>query len=130
MRSTTPNWLRWGGGALIAVVLIALPFQFEAFRVNQFITWMCIAVAAAGLNLLTGYNGQISVGHGALYGLGAYAAAMASGYNGRLPVPEVLVRGGDFAVVRPRPSFDEVLDQDRIPDWLAEPPGQGRRGSA
>ncbi|MCO5322684.1 MAG: branched-chain amino acid ABC transporter permease [Microthrixaceae bacterium] len=76
MRSTTPNWLRWGGGALIAVVLIALPFQFEAFRVNQFITWMCIAVAAAGLNLLTGYNGQISVGHGALYGLGAYAAAI------------------------------------------------------
>ncbi len=37
---------------------------------------MCIAVAAAGLNLLTGYNGQISVGHGALYGLGAYTAAI------------------------------------------------------
>lgn len=76
MRSHTPAWLRWGGGAVLAVILVVVPFQFEPFRINQFITWMCIAVAAAGLNLLTGYNGQISVGHGALYGLGAYTAAI------------------------------------------------------
>ncbi len=76
MNHGTPKWLKWGGLALLGVVLVALPFSFEAFRVNQFITWMCIAVAAAGLNLLTGYNGQISVGHGALYGLGAYTAAI------------------------------------------------------
>jgi diaminopimelate decarboxylase len=61
---------------------------------------------------------------------GAYAAAMASGYNGRLPVPEVLVRGGDYAVVKPRPSFEEILDQDRIPDWLADRPAPERRGAA
>jgi branched-chain amino acid transport system permease protein len=76
MTGTSPRWLRWGGGAVLAVVLVVLPFLFPAFRVNQFITWMCIAVAAAGLNLLTGYNGQISVGHGALYGLGAYTSAL------------------------------------------------------
>lgn len=76
MRSHTPAWLRWGGMALLMVVLVALPFMNEAFRVNQFIKWMCLAVAAAGLNLLTGYNGQISVGHGALYGLGAYTSAL------------------------------------------------------
>ena len=54
---------------------------------------------------------------------GAYAAAMASGYNGRLPVPEVLVKGADFAVVKPRPDFDTVLAQDRLPVWLSEAPG-------
>lgn len=61
---------------------------------------------------------------------GAYAAAMASGYNGRLPVPEVLVRGGDYAVVKPRPGFDAVLGQDRIPDWLAAATIPERRGAA
>lgn len=76
MTGTTPKWLKWGGLTVLGVVLVALPFMFASFRVNQFITWMCIAVAAAGLNLLTGYNGQISVGHGALYGLGAYTAAL------------------------------------------------------
>lgn len=76
MRSHTPAWMRWGGGAVLAVLLIIVPFVNQEFRINQIIGWMCIAVAAAGLNLLTGYNGQISVGHGALYGLGAYTAAI------------------------------------------------------
>ena len=76
MTSTGPRWVRYASGAVMAVVLVALPFMFPAFRVNQFVTWMCLAVAAAGLNLLTGFNGQISVGHGALYGLGAYTAAI------------------------------------------------------
>jgi len=35
-------------------------------------------------------------------------------------VPEVLVRGDSFAVIRPRPSFEELLAQDRMPEWLAE----------
>jgi branched-chain amino acid transport system permease protein len=74
--SSQLRWPRYVLGTAFAVVLVALPFMFPAFRVNQFITWMCLAVAAAGLNLLTGYNGQISVGHGALYGLGAYTSAI------------------------------------------------------
>ena len=50
---------------------------------------------------------------------GAYGAAMSSTYNSRLLVPEVLVKGGDYAVVRPRPSFDDLIALDRMPDWLA-----------
>lgn len=59
---------------VIAAALIYAPFAFEAFRVDQFSSWMTLAIGACGLNLLTGYNGQISVGHGALYGIGAYTA--------------------------------------------------------
>ena len=54
----------------------------------------------------------------ALMSTGAYGAAMGSGYNTRLPAPEVLVRGAEFAVVRPRPSFEAVLAQDQMPPWL------------
>lgn len=62
--------------AVVGVVLVALPLQSPAFRNEQFVGWMAIAIAASGLNLLTGYNGQISVGHGALYGIGAYSVAL------------------------------------------------------
>ena len=54
----------------------------------------------------------------AICSAGAYGAVMASSYNARLLIPEVLVDDGDFAVVRRRPTFDEMLDQDYIPDWI------------
>ncbi len=56
----------------------------------------------------------------ALMSAGAYGASMSSGYNTRLPAPEVLVRGAEFAVIRPRPSYDAVLAQERMPSWLTE----------
>ena len=49
---------------------------------------------------------------------GAYGAVMASEYNTRPLVPEVLVRDDHFAVIRARPSYDEILKRDSIPDWL------------
>ncbi|MCE8421942.1 diaminopimelate decarboxylase, partial [Rhodovulum sulfidophilum] len=49
---------------------------------------------------------------------GAYGAVMASEYNSRPLVPEVLVRGDHFAVIRARPTFDEMLGRDSIPEWL------------
>jgi diaminopimelate decarboxylase len=49
---------------------------------------------------------------------GAYGAVMSSAYNSRLLVPEVLVRGSDYAVVRPRPSFEDLIALDRLPQWL------------
>jgi len=49
---------------------------------------------------------------------GAYGAVMASEYNTRPLVPEVLVNGGDFAVIRERPSFDEMINRDTLPEWL------------
>jgi diaminopimelate decarboxylase len=56
----------------------------------------------------------------ALLSAGAYGAVMSSSYNSRLMVPEVLVRGGDFAVIRPRPDYAALLAQDRMPKWLAD----------
>jgi len=50
---------------------------------------------------------------------GAYGAVQANTYNTRRLVPEVLVRGGDHAVVRPRPSYEDLIRLDRMPDWLA-----------
>jgi diaminopimelate decarboxylase len=50
---------------------------------------------------------------------GAYGAVMASTYNSRLLVPEVLVNGDRYAVVRPRQTYEELLGLDRVPDWLA-----------
>ena len=50
---------------------------------------------------------------------GAYGAVMASSYNSRLLVPEVLVRGDGYAVVRPRQSHDDMLAAERLPEWLA-----------
>jgi diaminopimelate decarboxylase len=54
---------------------------------------------------------------------GAYGAAMSSDYNSRPLVPEVLVRGDRFALVRRRPTIDEMLARDSMPEWL--PPGDG-----
>jgi diaminopimelate decarboxylase len=51
---------------------------------------------------------------------GAYGAVMSSTYNSRLLVPEVLVAGDRFAVIRPRPSYDDMLSLDAFPDWLPE----------
>ncbi len=50
---------------------------------------------------------------------GAYGAAMSSEYNSRLLVPEVLVRGDAFAIVRPRPTYDEMLAKEQSAPWLA-----------
>lgn len=49
---------------------------------------------------------------------GAYGAVMASEYNSRPLVPEVLVQGDHFAVIRARPTYDEMLGRDSIPAWL------------
>jgi diaminopimelate decarboxylase len=49
---------------------------------------------------------------------GAYGAAMSSTYNSRPLVPEVLVKDADWAVVRPRQSYADLIAQDRLPEWL------------
>jgi diaminopimelate decarboxylase len=49
---------------------------------------------------------------------GAYGAVMSSEYNSRLMVPEVLVQGDQFAVIRPRPTYDEMISRDSVPPWL------------
>ncbi len=49
---------------------------------------------------------------------GAYGAVMASEYNTRAMIPEVLVKDDQFAVIRVRPSFDEIIKRDTVPEWL------------
>ncbi|MGB5865006.1 MAG: diaminopimelate decarboxylase [Sulfitobacter sp.] len=53
---------------------------------------------------------------------GAYGAVMSSEYNSRALIPEVLVHGDQFAVIRPRPTFDEMINRDTIPEWLEADP--------
>jgi diaminopimelate decarboxylase len=55
----------------------------------------------------------------AVYSAGAYGAVLSSSYNSRLLVPEVLVEGTRFAVVRPRPTYEDLIGLDRLPDWFA-----------
>jgi diaminopimelate decarboxylase len=49
---------------------------------------------------------------------GAYGAVMSSEYNSRPMIPEVLVNGDQFAVIRARPTYEEMIDRDIIPQWL------------
>ena len=55
----------------------------------------------------------------ALMTAGAYGAVLASTYNSRLLVPEVMVSGDRYAVVRPRPSYEDMLEAEMIPGWIA-----------
>ena len=65
---------------ILIVILLAvacvLPFVVSNYRTFQFTLVLVYAIALLGLNILTGYNGQISLGHGAFYALGAYCAAI------------------------------------------------------
>lgn len=54
----------------------------------------------------------------AVLSAGAYGAVQAGTYNSRLLVPEVLVNGDDYAVVRPRGSYDQLIGLDKLPPWL------------
>ena len=64
------------GLALLLVAACVLPFLVSNYRVFQFTLTLVYAIALLGLNMLTGYNGQISLGHGAFYAIGAYVAAI------------------------------------------------------
>ena len=68
----------WKTGAVIVLLVLvaALPFVLTPFRVFQFTQVFIYAIALMGLNMLTGYNGQISIGHGAFYAIGAYTSAI------------------------------------------------------
>jgi branched-chain amino acid transport system permease protein len=63
----------WTAGLVVAVVLM---FTLTNFRLFQFTQVFIYAIALLGLNILTGFNGQISLGHGAFYAVGAYTTAI------------------------------------------------------
>lgn len=62
--------------AVLLLLACALPFLLSNYRTFQFTLVLVYAIALLGLNILTGYNGQISLGHGAFYAIGAYTAAI------------------------------------------------------
>jgi branched-chain amino acid transport system permease protein len=64
------------GLGVLVVLACALPFLVSNYRTFQFTLVLVYAIALLGLNILTGYNGQISLGHGAFYAVGAYVAAV------------------------------------------------------
>ena len=61
---------------VLGVIAVILPWLLSDFRVFQLNLMLVYAIAILGLNLLTGYGGQISLGHGAFYAIGAYTAAV------------------------------------------------------
>jgi branched-chain amino acid transport system permease protein len=69
-------WLRVVAGIVFSVVALVLPFQYEAETVQLFSQVLYLSIAAMGLNLLTGFNGQVSIGHGAFFGVGAFTTAI------------------------------------------------------
>jgi branched-chain amino acid transport system permease protein len=74
-RSRARSWQLLGLAAVLVVAAL-LPFFLSGFRLFQFTQVFIYAIALLGLNILTGYNGQISLGHGAFYALGAYTTAI------------------------------------------------------
>lgn len=62
--------------AVVLATACVLPFLVSEYRTFQFTLVLVYAIALLGLNMLTGYNGQISLGHGAFYAIGAYCAAI------------------------------------------------------
>lgn len=92
-------------GLLAACVL---PFMLPSYMLFQLTMVMAYALALLGLNLLTGFNGQISLGHGAFFALGAYAAAMLielAGWPYWATLPAAALLGGVVGYLFGRPAL-------------------------
>ncbi len=98
--------LRIVGLGVVLAVAVVLPFTMSNFRLFQFTQVLIYAIALLGLNMLTGFNGQFSLGHGAFYGIGAYTTAIMIdrwdiGYGWTIPVAGVLCLLVGFLFGRP-----------------------------
>jgi len=77
--------LKIGRVLLVAVVIFALPYVVESYRLDQITGALILATAAVGLNLLSGFGGQISLGHAAFFGFGAYTTGILVTNDGWYP---------------------------------------------
>ena len=96
-----PTRTRVAAVAVVLVALCVLPFLLTDYRTFQLTQVLIYAVVLLGLNILTGYNGQISLGHGAFFAIGAYTAAILMDrwevpYWATLPVAGVVCFGFGF----------------------------------
>ncbi|MBT9463119.1 branched-chain amino acid ABC transporter permease [Hydrogenophaga sp.] len=78
----TPARSTWPWVLLLVLLAAGLTWVLKGYQLFQGTMVLCYAIALLGLNILTGYNGQISLGHGAFFALGAYAAAIAMEHGG------------------------------------------------
>jgi branched-chain amino acid transport system permease protein len=92
-----PGASPWRLAALVvfAAVALAVPFVLDDYRIFLVTMTLITAIAVLGLNMLVGYNGQISLGHGAIYALGSYVTAILTEHGGfpwwaTLPVSAVV----------------------------------------
>lgn len=74
--ATALSMPRAGAAAALLAAVCVLPFLVSNYHIFQLTLVLVYAIALLGLNILTGYNGQISLGHGAFYAIGAYVAAI------------------------------------------------------
>jgi branched-chain amino acid transport system permease protein len=91
---------------LLAVLLIAPAFALSGYHLFQLTMVAVYAIAILGLNIATGYNGQISLGHGAFYAIGAYVTAILMAdfdvpYWATLPVAAIVCAGFGFVIGLP-----------------------------
>jgi branched-chain amino acid transport system permease protein len=78
-------------GVVIAAAALYAPFYFQPTMNRVLSQAIYLAVAAMGLNLLTGFNGQVSIGHGAFFGVGAFTSAILMIEHGWTYEPTILV---------------------------------------
>ncbi len=84
--------------AALAVVAVAAPFLLDEYWINAVIVpFLILSIAGVGLNLLTGYTGQISLGAGAFMMIGAYATFALQLHAAVLPLPLALILAGAIA---------------------------------
>lgn len=81
--------------AVVLIVALALPLFVDDFQTFQFTQMLVLAIAIMGLNLLTGFSGQFSLGHGAFFAAGAYVVAIMLS-NDIAPFPVALIVAGGF----------------------------------
>src|SRR5271169_1103876 len=86
---------------LICIAALGVPFVASGYHLYQFSQVLIYAIALVGLNLLTGYNGQISLGHGAFFAIGGYGAAILVVKFGlpfwaAIPIASVICFGAGF----------------------------------
>jgi len=85
---------RWGLGIMLVLAFLVIPFTASDYWLSSImIPFYCFSLAALGLNFLTGYAGQISLGHAAFMAVGAYASLILYGRY-HIPLPLSILGGG------------------------------------
>ncbi|CAN5507505.1 branched-chain amino acid ABC transporter permease [soil metagenome] len=97
--ATGVPWVRIAVGVVLAALALYIPFYYGPDTNRLFSQAIYLAVAAMGLNLLTGFNGQVSIGHGAFFGVGAFTTGILMTEYGWYFEPTILVAAVVAAVV-------------------------------